>query len=62
MSDIDFNQAKYHFKNTKSRFSTKQDGVCHNITEMIGQIDFFVFGGIEKHFQGNIDNVQNFIL
>ena len=30
---------------------------------MIGEIDFiFVFGSIQKHFQGSIDNFQNFIL
>ena len=47
----------------KSRFSTKQDGICHNITEMIGEIEFvFVFGSIWKHLQGSIDNFQNFIL
>ena len=35
----------------------------HNVTEMIGEIDFiFVFGSIQKHFQGSIDNFQNFIL
>ena len=30
---------------------------------MTGEIDFiFVFGSIYKHFQGSIDNFQNFIL
>ena len=30
---------------------------------MIGEIDFiFAFGSIYKHFQGSIDNFQNFIL
>ena len=47
LSGIDFNQAKYHFKNVKSRFSTKQDWLYHNTTEMICEIDFtFVFGSI----------------
>ena len=37
--------------------------VLQNVTEMIGEIDFmFVFGCIWKHFQGSIDNFQNFIL
>ena len=38
MSGIDFNRAKYQFKNVKSRFSTKQDEICRNITEMIYEI------------------------
>ena len=47
LSGIDFNRAKYHFKNAKSRFSNKQDWICHNTTEMIGEIDFtFVFVSI----------------
>ena len=30
---------------------------------MIGEINFiFVFGSIWKHFQGSIDNFQNFLL
>ena len=37
---IDFNQAKYHFKNAKSRFSMKWDWICDNVAEMIGEIDF----------------------
>ena len=41
LSGIDFNRAKY-FKNAKSRFSTKQDWICHNLTEMIGEIDFII--------------------
>ena len=34
-------------KNAKSRFSTKWDLICHNVAEIIGEIDFiFDFGSI----------------